>query len=156
MMMAMMTHGLREVLDLRSGAGIGTLLSVTPRPCAIRAMIRVTPACSPAAVFAARKVRHHVVAAHLAGKAVGDELLEVVADLDPDVSVLHRQQHEQPVVFALGADAAPAVLEHLHRVFAYVGVRRERLDRRHHDDIARRVLQLENPPLDLGFALPHR
>ena len=106
----------------------------------------------PRAVLAAREIRRHVLA-HFAGIAVGDELLEVVAHLDPHAPILHRQQHEQPVVFALVADAAAAVLEHLDRVLLDIGVRRlERVDRRDHDDIARRLLQLEDAPLNLGLA----
>ncbi len=76
----------------------------------------------PWAVLASREIRRHVVTADLAGIPVSDELLEVVADFGPHSAILHRQQHEQAVVLALVADAAAAILEHLHRVLADIGV----------------------------------
>jgi hypothetical protein len=46
MMMAMMIQGPKSTRGV-SRAGCGTPLSVTPRPCAIRAMSRVVPSSSP-------------------------------------------------------------------------------------------------------------
>ena len=152
MMIAMMTHGLSGMPVVRSGAGIGTSLNVTPRPCAIRPMSRVTPACNPGPVLAAGEIRRHVVAAHLGGKAVGDEFLQVVAHLDLHAAIFYRQHHEQPVVFALVANATPAVLEHLHRVLTEVGVRRERLDCCDDYDVACCLLQRQDAPFNLGLA----
>ena len=63
-------------------ASRGTSCSVTPRPSAMRLMMRVAPASSPRAVVAVAELRGDGVADRLAGEAVGDELLEVVADLD--------------------------------------------------------------------------
>ena len=48
----------------------------------------------PGAVRAAAELRRHVLPADLAGKTVGDELLEVVADFDPDLAIVDREQHE--------------------------------------------------------------
>ena len=90
--------------------------------------MRDTPASSPAPYSPLPKLRRHVLAAGFAGEAVGDELLEVVADFDPHLSILDGQQDQQAVVLAVLADAAAAVLEHLHGVLADVAVRLERVD----------------------------
>ena len=88
----------------------------TLRPWAIRAAMRVVPAEQAGAVVARRGTPATMyVAARLAGEAVGDPLLEAVADLDPDASLLERQQDQQAVVLALLADAAAVVLEQLRR-----------------------------------------
>src|SRR5206468_514511 len=72
------------------------------------------------AIVALFEGRHHELTARLARVPVGDDLFEVVADLDPDAPLLEREQDENAVVLALVADPAPAVLEHLHRVVADV------------------------------------
>ena len=92
------------------------------------------------------------LAAGFAGKPVGDELLEVVADFDPHLPVVDGQQDQQPVVLAALADAAAAVLEHLDRVLADVGVRLERLHRGHDDDVAAGLLQRADQRVHLGLA----
>ena len=83
----------------------------------------------------------HVLAACLSGEAVGDELFEVVAHLDPHLPVVDGEQDQNAVVASALADAATAVLEHLHGVFADIAVRFERGDRRDDDDVAARLLQ---------------
>ena len=88
----------------------------------------------------------------LAGKPVGDELLEVIADFDPDLPIVDGQEDEQPVVLAALADAASAVLEHLDRVFPDVGVGLERLDGGDDDDVAARLLQGADERVHLGRA----
>ena len=88
------------------------------------------------AVAAAPELRRHELAAGLAGEAVGDPLLEAVADLDPDPPLLDRDEDQQAVVLALVADAAAVILEQLDGVLADVAVR---LDGRHggdDDDVA--------------------
>ena len=69
------------------------------------------------------------LAAGLAGEAVGDPLLEAVADLDSDAPLLDREQDQQAVVLALLADAAAVVLEQLDGVLADVAVRLDRSGR---------------------------
>ena len=66
--------------------------------------------------------RHHDLAAGFSREPVGDPLLEAVADLDPDLPLLEREQDQQAVVLALLADAAAVVLEQLDGVFADVAV----------------------------------
>ena len=75
-------------------APAATPCSVTLRPsrCADDAL---HAGQQPGAVVALPELRRHVVAADLAGEAVGDELLEVVADLDPHPPVLDGHQDEQ-------------------------------------------------------------
>ena len=60
--------------------------------------------------------------ARFAGEAVGDPLLELVADLDPDLALLEREHDQQAVVLALVADAAAVILEQLVGVLADVAV----------------------------------
>ncbi len=91
----------------------------------MRLMIRVVPASSPAPYCPCRKRGPDRLADRLAGEAVGDELLEVVADLDAHLAILDGDDDEQPVVLALLADPAAAVLEHLDGVFVDVRVRLE-------------------------------
>ena len=119
-----------------SSVGGGTPSRVTFRRSAIRDAMRVTPARSPAPYDAVAELRHHHLAAQLTGVTVGDELLEVVADLHPYLTILDGQKDQQAVVLALLSDAATAVLEHLHGVLADVAVRLERVDRRHDNDVA--------------------
>ena len=71
----------------------------------MRPMMRVTPA-EPGAVVALPESRRHLLADRLAGEAVGDELLQVVADLDLNLAILDRDEHEQAVVLA-ASDRCP-------------------------------------------------
>src|SRR5688572_7987712 len=97
------------------------------------------------AVLALAKERHHVEAADLAGEAVGDELLQLVADLDPHLPVGDGHDHQQPVVLALLADAAAAVLEHLDRVLLQVGVvRLVGVHGGHHEGVAGAALEAQD------------
>src|SRR5262249_31370500 len=97
--------------------------------------------------------RHH--AARFAGEAVGDELLEVVADFDLDAPLLHREENQQPVVLALLSDAAAAVLEHLDGVFLGRAVWRDRRHGGDDDDVRGFCLQLADqllhPPRAVGI-----
>src|SRR5262249_25693274 len=76
----------------------------------------------------AAEIRRHDFAARLTGEPVGDELLEAIAGLDPDLTLLHGQHDQNAVVLALFTDALAVVLEQLHRVLVDVA---ERLDRVH-------------------------
>ena len=49
------------------------------------------------AVFAAPEERHHGVAAGFAGKPVGDEAFQAVADLDPHLPIVHGQHDSAPL-----------------------------------------------------------
>ena len=66
-----------------------TPVTVTLRSAAIRSMTPRRAGQQPLAVLALPEVRRHHLAAGLAGEAVGDDALEVVADLDPDLAVVH-------------------------------------------------------------------
>src|SRR5204863_1272688 len=65
----------------------------------------------PRPVLTLAEERRHELAARLAGGAVRDPLLEVVADFDADLPLLQREHDEDAVVLALAADAAAVVLE---------------------------------------------
>ena len=51
-------------------------------------------------------IRRHVLATCFAGKAVGDELFQVVADFDPHLPIVDGQEDQRAVVLAALADAA--------------------------------------------------
>src|SRR5581483_10780253 len=95
----------------------------------------------PGAEAPGAELRRHRLARRLAGVAVGDELLEAVADLDPHLVFLDRDEDQQAVVLALLADAASAVLEQLVGVLVDVAVGLDRRHRRDDDDIAGLRLQ---------------
>ena len=76
-------------------------------------MMRVAPASSPP-VVAVAELRRHRLADGLAGEAVGDELFEVVADLDAHLALLRPRRRSARRCPCPLADAAAAVLEHLH------------------------------------------
>src|SRR5688572_31626780 len=105
------------------------------------------------AIVASAELRRHLFPADLAGEAVGDEFLEVVSDLHPDFPVLDGEQNEQPVVLALLADAAAAVLEHLHRVLVDVGVRGKGVDGGDDHHVAACLLQGPDERVHGGCAL---
>src|SRR4030095_1104559 len=93
------------------------------------------------AVLAASERRRHVVATRLAGEAVGDERLELVADFNAHPPVLDRHENQQPVVATALANPPTAVLEHFHRVLIDVRVWRERVDRGYDDDVTGPLLE---------------
>src|SRR5262249_23106719 len=70
----------------------------------------------PGAELAVPERGHDDGADRLAGEAVGDELLEVVAGFDPDRAVVDRGDDEDAVVPAALADPLAAILEELDRV----------------------------------------
>ena len=70
----------------------------------------------PWSVRASAEFRRHVLATCFAGKAVRDELFQVVADFDPHLAIVDGEEDQQAVVLAALTDAAAMVLEHLHRV----------------------------------------
>jgi hypothetical protein len=84
---------------------------------------------------------NHVLPCCFARVSVRDELLEVVANLRPDLAIVDGEHHQQTVVLATLADASAAVLEHLHGELADVGVRLERGHGRDDDHIAAGLLQ---------------
>ena len=147
-------HADRRAAAARASSvrGARTPSSVTPRPCAMRPMMRSVPASSPAPYRPALNCGRHDLAAGFAGEAVGDPLLEVVADLDFDAPLLDREQDEQAVVLALLADAAPVILEQLDRVVLDGGVRLDGRHRRDDDDVAGCLLQRADHPVHLRRA----
>ena len=104
------------------------------------------------AVRAPPELRRHELSAGFAGESVGDELLQVVADLDPDLPIRDGHHDQETVVLAALADAAAAVLEHLDGVLAEIRVRRERLDGCDNDHVAAGLLQRANELSRRGFA----
>src|SRR5439155_40016 len=94
------------------------------------------PGAQTGAVLAAAEFGDDVLAAGFAGEAVRDPFLEPVADLDPDLPLLERDQNQQAVFLLFVADAAAVVLEQLVRVLSDVAVRLDRLTGR--DGIAGR------------------
>src|SRR6185295_17697327 len=75
------------------------------------------------AVAAVTKVRRHDLAARLAREAVGDPLLQVVADLNLRAALLDREQDQQAVVLPLLPDPFAVVGEQLDDVLPDVAVR---------------------------------
>src|SRR5262249_42655687 len=90
----------------------------------------------PRTVSAAAELRYHHLTARLARESVRDPLLERVADFDPDLVLLDRDENQQAVVLALLPDPLAVILEELVRVLADVAVRLERRHSRHDDDVA--------------------
>src|SRR5436190_762050 len=117
---------------MRSPAGTTPAAAArsSPESAEAAAESTATAATEPAAF---PKFRKHVLAARFPGEAVGDPLLESVADFDPHLALVEREQNEQAVVLSLLADAAAVILEQLVGVLANVGERRDRLDRRDDD-----------------------
>src|SRR4029079_16815525 len=85
--------------------------------------------------------------AHFAGEAVGDQLLERVADLKPQRAIVHRDDDQQAVVLAFVANAAAPVLEHLDRVLIDAPVRLVSRHGRDDDRVSGRVPQRPNAPV---------
>src|SRR5258706_5490639 len=104
-------------------------------------------------VRAAAEFGRHVLPADFTGKNVGDELLEVVADFDPHLPVVHGQKHEGTVVLGALSDPASVVFEHLDGILADVRVRLESRDGRHDDDVAAGLLQRSYEGLHCVLAL---
>jgi hypothetical protein len=102
-------------------------------------------------VVAVAELRPHHLANRLAGEAVGDELLEVVADLDAHLAFLERDHDQCAVVLALVPDPAAAVLEHPQRELVDVRVRLHRRYGGDDDHVAARLLQRANAPVELSF-----
>src|SRR5436190_20967638 len=102
-------------------------------------------------VTAVAELRGDVVAAGFAGKAVGDPLLEAVADLDFDAPLLPHDENQHPVVLGALADPAAAVLEQLDGVITRCRKRRHRVDRGDDDDVARSLLQPPDHRFELLF-----
>ena len=134
------------------GTAVGTSVSWTPRPSAMRLMMRVAPARRPAPYCPCRKAGRMALANRLSGEAVGHESLEAVSDLDPDLAVLDRDDNQQAVVLAALADAAALILEHLDGVFPDVGIRLKRGHRRDDDDVAAGALQRLDASIELALA----
>ena len=95
----------------------------------------------PWSIRALAELRRHVLAARFASESVGDELLEVVPDLDPDLTVVDREEHQDAVVAPALTNSMSVVFEHLHGVFANIAVRFERGYRGNDHDIAAGLLQ---------------
>ena len=90
--------------------------------------------------------------ADIAGKPIGDVLLQRVPDLYAHPPVLHGEQDQDAVVLAAGADAASHVLEHLRGVGLDVSWL-HRIDGRGHDEnVASRLFQPFRQIGDLAFA----
>ena len=115
-------------------------------------MTRVRAGEQPLPVLALTKRREDRFTDRLAGKAVGHESFEAVADFDPDLAILDRDDDQQAVVLAAIADAPSVVLEHLDGVFLDVGVGLKRGHGGDHDDIAAGTLQGLNPSIELALA----
>ena len=109
------------------------------------------PASRPGAVSPVPEVRRHDLAAGLAGEAVGDALLEVVADLDPDLRAPSaRARISSPLSLPFSPMPRAVVLEHLDGVLADVAVRLERRHRGDDDDVAAGRLQRADQPVELA------
>src|SRR5262245_9966709 len=83
------------------------------------------PRQKPWSVRALAELRRHVLTTRFAGESVGDELLELVPDFDPDLTVVDGKENQQAVVASALADSAAVVFKHLHGVFANIAVRFE-------------------------------
>ena len=112
-------------LDPRPAPACGTPVSVTPRALRDPADEAGDPRLQARPVLAAREVRRHVVAADLAGEAVGDELLEVVADLDPHRRSFTASTTSRPLSLPLSPMPRPRFSNILTAYSSDVGVRRE-------------------------------
>jgi hypothetical protein len=107
----------------------------------------------PFAVLSVPEERRHHLTARLAGEAVGDPLLEVVPDLDPDAPLLQREQDQEAVVLALLSNAFAVVREQLDGVLLDVAVGLDGRHGRDHDDVAGRGLQRADHPIDRARAV---
>ena len=107
----------------------------------------------PCTVLTVPEERGHDLAARLAGEAVRDPLLQVVADFHPHPPFLECQQNQQAVVLALLADALAVVREQLDGVFLDVAVRLDRRHRGDDHDVARRGLEGADHPVHRARAV---
>src|SRR5947207_8405307 len=106
----------------------------------------------PGAVLLFPEGRRNRFADGLPGVAVGNELLEVVADFDGHLPVVLRDDDEEAVVFALVADAASAVLEHLDGVLVDAAVGLKGGHGGDDDGVAARGLQGADALVEVGAA----
>src|SRR3954447_1247897 len=107
----------------------------------------------PGTVSAVPELRHHQLARGLSRVAVGDPLLESVADFGPDLPLAEREQDQQTVVFSFLADAAAVVLEQLHGVLVDVAVAVEVGYGGHDNHVPAGGLQRARDAVDLVGAL---
>src|SRR6185437_14021669 len=104
------------------------------------------------AIVTTAELRRHRATYRFAREAVGDELLEVVADLYAYATIVDRDHDEQPIVFAFVADAASTVFEQLHRVLVDVGEGLEGAYGGDDDNVAARRLEREDAFRHLALA----
>jgi hypothetical protein len=98
------------------------------------------------------KPRRDLLADGFAGEAIRDELLQVVADFDFELSILHGSKHQQAIVLSGLTDAFAAVSEHPLGVLINV-LSLERVDGRDNNDIAGRFLQRADQRFQLTLAV---